>query len=189
MAQVRIILRDDVYGLGEAGEVVSVKPGYARNYLLPQGLAALATEAKVREIEHQRRAIAELQAKRAEAMQSEKQKIEKLELEVEMQAGEEGRLFGSVTATRIAELLAEQGITIDRRKLSIAEPIKSVGEHSAHLKLHREVVAEVRLQVVASGAPAEEDDDVVDEDEAEESPAEDDAADDAPGEPDEENAV
>lgn len=162
MALVRIILRDDVYGLGEAGEVVSVKPGYARNYLLPKGLAALATEAKVREIEHQRRAIAELQAKRAEAMQSEKQKIEKLELQVEMQAGEQGRLFGSVTATRIAELLAEQGVEIDRRKLSIAEPIKSVGEHSVGLRLHREVNAELRLLVVAAGVPDAEAEDVED---------------------------
>ncbi len=183
--QVRIILRDDVYGLGEAGEVVSVKPGYARNYLLPQGLAALATEAKVREIEHQRRAIADLQAKRAEAMQSEKQKIEKLQLEVEMQVGEEGRLFGSVTATRIAELLAEQGVSIDRRKLSIAEPIKSVGEHTAHLKLHREVNAEVRILVVAANAPVEDDDDLEDEDEADESPGADDGAYKGPNDPDE----
>ncbi len=154
MAMLRVILRDDVQNLGEAGEVVSVKPGYARNYLLPRGLALIATEARVREFEHQRRAIAERQAKQLKQHESVKRAIEKLALRIEVQAGEQGRLFGSVTAAQVAELLAEQGFEVDRRKLAMPEPIKTVGEHTLTLKLHRELVAQVKLSVVAAAADA-----------------------------------
>lgn len=150
MAQVKLILREDVPKLGHAGEVVSVKPGYARNFLLPQGKAALASEAKVKELEHHKRLIAEKVARELKDLGAARDRLEQLQLEVAAQAGEEGRLFGSVTAMQIAELIGAKGIEIDRRKIDLAEPIKEVGEHSVPIKLHREVVANVKLKVTAA---------------------------------------
>jgi large subunit ribosomal protein L9 len=150
MSQVKLILREDVPKLGNAGDVVSVKPGYARNFLLPQGKAALASEAKVKELEHHRRLIAEKVARELKDLGAARDRLEQLELAVEAQAGEEGRLFGSVTAIQIAELIAEKGIEIDRRRIDLAEPIKEVGEHTVPIRLHREVIANVRLKVTAA---------------------------------------
>jgi large subunit ribosomal protein L9 len=150
MGQVKLILREDVPKLGHAGEVVSVKPGYARNFLLPQGKASLASEAKVKELEHHRRLIAEKVARELKDLGAVRDYLEKLQLEVEAQAGEEGRLFGSVTPLQIAELIGEKGIEIDRRKIDLAEPIKEVGEHSVPIRLHREIIANVRLKVTAA---------------------------------------
>ena len=150
MGQVKLILREDVPKLGHAGEVVSVKPGYARNFLLPQGKAALASDAKVKELEHHKRLIAEKVARELKDLNAARDRLQQLQLEVEAQAGEEGRLFGSVTAIQIAELIGEKGIEIDRRKIELSEPIKEVGEHTVPIKLHREVIANVRLKVTAA---------------------------------------
>ena len=150
MAQVKLILSEDVPNLGDAGELVSVKPGFARNYLLPQGKAIVATEANVNELEHHRRAIAERVAKELKDLSAAKHRFEQIVLEVEAQAGEEGKLFGSVTAMQIADLLKEKGAEIDRRKIDLAEPIKEIGEHVIPIKLHREVVANVKLHVKAA---------------------------------------
>ncbi len=150
MGLVKLVLREDVPKLGHAGEVVSVKPGYARNFLLPQGKAALASEARVKELEHHKRLIAEKVARDLKDLGAARDRLEQLELEVEAQAGEEGRLFGSVTAAQVAELIGEKGIEIDRRKIDLAEPIKEVGEHSVPIRLHREVIANVRLKVTAA---------------------------------------
>jgi large subunit ribosomal protein L9 len=150
MGLVKLVLREDVPKLGHAGEVVSVKPGYARNFLLPQGKAALASEARVKELEHHKRLIAEKVARELKDLHAARDRLEQLQLEVEAQAGEEGRLFGSVTAAQVAELIGEKGIEIDRRKIDLAEPIKEVGEHSVPIKLHREVIANVRLRVTAA---------------------------------------
>ena len=150
MGQVKLILREDVPKLGHAGEVVSVKPGYARNFLLPQGKAALASEAKVNELEHHKRLITEKVARDLKDLNAARDRLEQLQLEVEAQAGEEGRLFGSVTAIQIAELIGEKGIEIDRRKIDLAEPIKEVGDHSVPIRLHREVIANVKLKVTAA---------------------------------------
>jgi large subunit ribosomal protein L9 len=119
MGQVKLILREDVPKLGHAGEVVSVKPGYARNFLLPQGKAALASEAKVKELEHHKRLIVEKVARELKDLSAARDRLEQLELAVEAQAGEEGRLFGSVTAIQIAELIEEKGMEIDRRKIDV----------------------------------------------------------------------
>ena len=151
MAQVKLILREDVAKLGYAGDMVSVKPGYARNYLLPKGKASLATSARVKEIEHHGRVIAEQQAKALGDLEAFKKKIESLTLEVEAQAGEEGKLFGSVTMQNVADLLATKGVEIDRRKLQHDGAIKSIGEHEVSLRLHRELLAKVRVVVSASG--------------------------------------
>ncbi len=150
MGLVKLVLREDVPKLGHAGEVVSVKSGYARNFLLPQGKAALASEARVKELEHHKRLIAEKVARDLKDLSATRDRLEQLQLEVEAQAGEEGRLFGSVTAAQVAELIGEKGIEIDRRKIDLAEPIKEVGEHSVPIRLHRAVIANVRLKVTAA---------------------------------------
>jgi large subunit ribosomal protein L9 len=150
MAQVKVILREDIARLGDAGEVVSVRPGFARNFLLPQGKAILATESSMKALEHHQRVIADKVARVKKSLEGEKSRIEALSLEIAVQVGEEGKLFGSVTAVQIAELLAAQGVSVDRRKIELAEPIKEVGEHRVPLRLHREVVAAVRLNVRAA---------------------------------------
>jgi large subunit ribosomal protein L9 len=150
MADVKVILREDIARLGDAGEVVSVRPGFARNFLLPQGKAILATESSMKALDHHQRVISEKVAREKKALEGEKSRIEALSLEIAVQVGEEGKLFGSVTAAQIAELLAAQGVSVDRRKIELAEPIKEVGEHRVPLRLHREVVATVRLNVRAA---------------------------------------
>jgi large subunit ribosomal protein L9 len=150
MAEVKVILREDVPKLGEAGDVVSVKPGFARNYLLPGRKAILATEANVAELEHHRRAIAERVAKETKALAAERDRLEQLALEVTMQAGDEGRLFGSVTAPQVAELLAQRGIEVDRRKIDLAEPIKQTGDHVVTVRLRRDIEARIQLKVIAA---------------------------------------
>jgi large subunit ribosomal protein L9 len=150
MAHVRVILREDIPRLGDAGEVVKVRPGFARNFLLPQGKAILATEASVKALEHHQRVIAEKTAREKKALAAEKTRIEGISLEIAVNVGEEGKLFGSVTAAQIAELLAAQGIEVDRRKIELPEPIRAAGEHKVPLRLHRDVIAQVRLLVKAA---------------------------------------
>jgi len=147
MAQIRLILKDEVYGLGEPGDLVSVKPGYARNFLLPQGKAEIATEGRVKAFEHQKAVIAEKRAKEMKDVEAMKSKIEMLHLEFEAQAGDGGRLFGSITAAQIADQLAEKGFEIDRRKIELKEPIKTLGDHQVELKIRREVRASLKLKV------------------------------------------
>ena len=154
MAQIRLILREDVPKLGYAGDVVAVKPGYARNYLLPKGKASLATAARLKEVEHHSRVIAEQQTKALKDLEGFKQKLESLTLEVEVQAGEGGKLFGSVTMQNVADLLAEKGVEIDRRKLQGDGAIKSLGEHEISVRLHRELVAKVKVVVTGGDTVA-----------------------------------
>lgn len=146
---VKVILRDDIAKLGDAGDLVSVKPGYARNFLIPQGKAIFATAAKVKELEHHRRIIVENMAKQLKDLNAAKDRLEQLRLEVEAKAGEEGKLFGSVTSIQIAELAAQKGVEIDRRKIDLKEPIKELGDHEVPVKLHRQVVAMLKLKVTA----------------------------------------
>jgi large subunit ribosomal protein L9 len=148
---VRLILRESVLGLGEAGELVTVKPGFARNFLLPQGKAILATAGNLRELEHKRRVVAAKVAKERKELEALRGRIEALALEVKARAGEEGKLFGSVTSAQLAELLAAQGIEIDRRRLHLPEPIKELGEHAVEIRLARDLVARLKLVVAAEG--------------------------------------
>lgn len=147
MRHVKLILREAVHSLGEAGDLVQVKVGYARNYLLPKGKAVLATEAKVRELEHHRRVVMEKVAKEMKDLEALRDRLQSVALAVSARASEEGRLFGSVTAAQIAELLAEKGFEIDRRKIALDEPIKEVGEHGVPIRLHRDITAEVKIAV------------------------------------------
>ena len=150
MAQVQLILREDVHRLGEAGDLVSVKPGYARNYLVPQGKAILATVGRVKELDHQKRVISERLAKEVADLEAVKQRMASVVLEFNAQAGDEGKLFGSITAQQIGEQLAEKGFEIDRRKIELDEPIKALGEHEVPVKLRSEMVAQVKVVVTAA---------------------------------------
>jgi large subunit ribosomal protein L9 len=151
---VKLILREEIEKLGDAGDVVSVKPGYARNFLLPKGKASIATEARIKELEHHRRIIADKQAKLLKDLDGARAQIESQRIEIEMQAGGEGKLFGSVTLQQVAELLAERGVHVDRRKMHVAAPIKTVGEHEVQVRLHRDLKATLKVHVSASSAPA-----------------------------------
>jgi large subunit ribosomal protein L9 len=150
MRHVKVILREDVANVGDAGEVVSVRTGFARNFLIPQGKAIAATASNVRELEHQKRVIAERVARELKALDGERAKLEGVVVEIAAQAGEEGRLFGSVTSAQIAEQLAERGLEIDRRRIALDEPIKELGERDVTVRLHRQVSATIKVRVVAA---------------------------------------
>lgn len=158
MALVKLILREEVPNLGHAGDVVDVKPGYARNYLVPEGLAIHASPGKLAELEHYKRGIEERVARERKDKEALRERIESLVLRVQARAGEEGRLFGSVTSAHLASLLTESGVEVDRRRIELPEPIKELGEHAVPVRLHRDVSATVRVVVEPEGgapAPAE----------------------------------
>jgi len=144
---IEVILREDIKTLGKAGEMVRVKPGYARNYLLPHGLAFEATEGNKKRIEAETRAKGIRNA--AERTEAEKAaaRLSAVSLTIAGKAGEEGKLFGSVTAQDVADALAREGHTVDRRRIELEHPIKSLGEHVVSVRLHPEVHAEVRVSV------------------------------------------
>ncbi|HEX6615702.1 MAG TPA: 50S ribosomal protein L9 [Gemmatimonadales bacterium] len=144
---IEVILREDVQSLGKAGELVRVKPGYARNYLLPHGLAFEATEGNRKRIAAETRAkSARNQAERTEAEQR-AATLGGVTLTLTGKAGEEGKLFGSVTAQDIADALAARGYEVDRRRIELEHPIKSLGHHTVGVRLHPEVRAEVHVSV------------------------------------------
>ena len=149
MRQVKVILREAIPSLGAAGDLVGVKVGYARNYLLPQGKALLATESKVRQLEHHKRVVAEKAARDLKDLEALRDRLQSLSLEVTARAGEEGKLFGSVTTANIAELLADKGFSIDRRKIELAEPLKEAGDHVVPIRLGSGLTAEVALKISA----------------------------------------
>lgn len=146
----KIILNEEVENLGLAGDVVKVADGYARNYLLPRGLAVMATERSVRQLEHQKKVVADRQAKVVSGLDKEKQAIEALTVTVSAQAGEEGKLFGSVTTSELATALLKEGVTVDRKRILLTEPIRQVGEHEVEVKLHTQVIAKFKVNVVAA---------------------------------------
>ena len=154
MATMEVILTEDIHRLGNAGDVVKVKAGFGRNYLLPQGKAMLATPSRVKQVEHQRRVIAEIQKKAVAEFKDVERRIQAVDLSFEMQASPEGKLFGSVTNADIAAKLAAAGVEIERRKIVIPEPIKSVGEHPITVRLHRVVQTPLVVKVVSGGEQA-----------------------------------
>lgn len=146
---IEVILREDIKTLGRAGEMVRVKPGYARNYLLPQGLAYEATEGNKKRVAAESRVrTARNQAERTDAERL-ATRLREVSLTLSGKAGEEGKLFGSITSQDIADALARQGHTVDRRRIELEHPIRTVGEHSVAVRLHPEVQAELRISVVA----------------------------------------
>lgn len=144
-----MILREDVKSLGKAGDVVRVKPGYGRNYLLPKGLAYEATEGNKKRIAAESKARGvRSDADRAEA-QSQADRMSGTELTLTGKAGEEGKLFGSITTADLAEALAARGFTVDKRRIELDHPIKTLGDHTVGVRLHADVRADVRVHVVA----------------------------------------
>lgn len=149
MALVQVILSEDVHNLGDAGDVVKVKPGFARNFLIPQGKALPATAARVHEVEHKRRVIAERRSKELKDLESVKARLEGIALEIAAQVGEEGKLFGSVGTKDIADALKKKGHEIDRKRIQLHEPIKSVGERDLEVRLGYDVSATIKVVVKA----------------------------------------
>lgn len=145
----QVILREDIHKLGKCGDVVNVKDGFGRNFLLPRGMAILATTNNVRQMEHEKRVIAKQDAKRQKGAQSLKEKLESLNLTIARAVGEDEKLFGSVSNRDIAEALMEQGVELDRRVIELAEPIKALGMYTVTTRLTREVNANLKVWVVA----------------------------------------
>jgi large subunit ribosomal protein L9 len=146
---VEVILRDDVPHLGKIGEVVRVKPGYARNYLYPRGLAIEANRKNLAVLEHQRRIIGAKADREKKTAEGAAKKLEGLQLKVKARAGDEGRLFGSVTNIDVERRLAEKGFTIDRRRIALDEPLKQLGTFPIVVQVGRDVRATVQLTIEA----------------------------------------
>ena len=147
---VQVILNEDLPNLGRPGEVVRVRAGYARNYLLPRKLAVEANPRNLRAFEHQKRlAMVKREALRTQAM-TEKEKIESLHLTLAARAGDEGKLFGSVTNLDLERVLHERGFAVDRRRILLAEPIKQLGDYSVTVRLQPEVDANLKFSVSAA---------------------------------------
>jgi large subunit ribosomal protein L9 len=147
-----VILREHVDNVGRRGEVVKVADGYARNYLLPRKLALLATDGNKKQIERERSKFDALEAEEQKVAEAIAGRLSGIEVAIARRVGETEALYGSVTSSDIAEALAAKGFEIDRRKLQLSEPIKKTGEYDIPVKLHREVVAHVKVKVVPEKA-------------------------------------
>jgi large subunit ribosomal protein L9 len=145
----RVILREDVHRLGKSGEIVSVKDGFARNYLLPRKIAVPANEKNVRQVEHDKAVISARQAKLRGGAQEQASKLEALSVKISRKVGQQDKLYGSVTALDIAEVLGSQGQKVDRRTIHLPEPIKALGVHLVEIRLHRDVIAKINVEVVS----------------------------------------
>jgi len=145
----KVILNENIDHLGKAGEIVEVADGFARNFLIPQGKAVLATTRSVRELEHARRQVQAQLLRERKTAEATKQALEKVALNIVREAGEEEKLFGSVTNRDIAEALAVEGFTVDHRKIQLDNPIKTLGTFKVEIKLNTDVSAEVKVRVVA----------------------------------------
>ena len=161
----KLILRADVENLGSLGDVVDVKPGYGRNFLLPQGLAMVASPANLKVFEQERKKLqAHMDSVRAEA-QDLQARLEALDVVITMHVGDNDKLYGSVTTTIIGDAIAALGVDVDRRRILMDAPIRTLGEHPVRIRLHPSVIAVVPVKVVsdhqsfeepAPAAPAEE---------------------------------
>ena len=144
----KVILQENVEGVGHLGDLLDVSDGYARNYLLPRKKALEANPRNVRALEHAKRVMAERARKEKMEIETEAKKLSAITVTITAQVGKDDKLFGSVTSKDIAEGLAAQGHTVDRRKIQLAQPIKEIGTHAVPIKLHREVMASVSVVVV-----------------------------------------
>ena len=151
---VQLILRDDVPNLGKIGDVVRVKPGFARNYLLPRGLAVEASPKNLRVLEHQKRVIAAKADREHKSAEASAKRLDGLQLTVRARAGEEGRLFGSVTNMDVERLLADKGFQVERRRILLDEPIKQLGTFPVAVQVGRDIRATIQVIVEAEGEPA-----------------------------------
>lgn len=144
----KVILKDDIEKLGAAGDIVEVKAGYGRNYLLPRNLAVVASAAHMKNLDLIKKQKEQRDQKKQRAAQGEKAKLETISVTASVQVGEEDKVFGSVTSQTVAELLAAAGHPVDRRKIQLEDPIKELGLFTVPIKLATDVTAEVKLWVV-----------------------------------------
>lgn len=144
----KVILKEDIPNLGKAGQIIKVKNGYARNFLLPKGLALLADEKNMKLLEYQKKKIEEEAKKKRQDAESIAQRLSEIQLNIKAKAGEDQKLFGSVTSKDIAEALEKEGIMIDKKQINILEPIKRVGEYEVDIKLPANVVAKVKVNII-----------------------------------------
>lgn len=151
MAHTKVLLREDVDDLGARGEIVRVRAGYARNYLLPRKLAVEANTSNVRQIEQERAALLKKEATERATADAQSTKLGSLVLEFKRKAGEHGALYGSVTSMDIAEALQERGYEIDRHRIHLREPLKRLGDFKVPVRLHREVTVELPVKIAAEG--------------------------------------
>ncbi|HVF68777.1 MAG TPA: 50S ribosomal protein L9 [Pyrinomonadaceae bacterium] len=151
MATTSVLLREDVDNLGARGEIVKVKAGYARNYLLPRKLAVEATAGNVKRIEAERAALLKKEARERTTAEAQSSVMKSVHLKFERKVGEHGLLYGSVTAMHIADALKEKGYEVDRRRIQLSEPIKETGDFTVTVRLHREVNVEIPVTVTGEG--------------------------------------
>ncbi|MCB9667197.1 MAG: 50S ribosomal protein L9 [Myxococcales bacterium] len=151
-ANIEVILREDVPKLGKIGEVVRVRRGYARNFLVPRGLGTVATAGSVKQVAHEKQAALSRAVKLRQGAEAIKAALETLTIQIAKPVGEEGKLFGSVTAKDIAEALRVQGQDVDRRKILLDAPIRQVGNHDVSIKLAPDVIASCKVEVAAQTA-------------------------------------
>ncbi|NOK05410.1 MULTISPECIES: 50S ribosomal protein L9 [Myxococcus] len=144
----KVILREDIENLGKSGELVTVKDGFGRNFLLPRKKAVLASEQNLRQLEHEKSVIAARNAKLKGAAEEQAKKIGAIKVSIKRRVGDQDKLFGSVTALDIAEAVAAEGQSIDRRHIHLPEPIKALGNYEVELRLHRDVIAKIKLEVL-----------------------------------------
>jgi len=147
----KVILTDEIRGLGTRGDVVTVKDGYARNYLIPKNLAREATAGNLKSIEQERKKWALLAQQEKDVAQKAASSVQGVKVTIAKRVGEHGNLFGSVTANDIADALVAKGIEVDKRRIELAHPIKTLGTHDVDVRLHREVSAHIQVEVVPIG--------------------------------------
>ncbi|HMC22965.1 MAG TPA: 50S ribosomal protein L9 [Thermoanaerobaculia bacterium] len=147
----KVILIDEIRGLGTRGDVVNVKDGYARNYLFPKNLAREATPGNLKSVEQERKKWALLAVKEKEAAAKAAEVVKGTKVTVQKRVGENGQLFGSVTANEIADALNAKGLQVDKRRIELAHPIKSLGTHDVEVKLYRDVTAQIQVEVIPIG--------------------------------------
>jgi len=146
----RVILKHEVEHLGDAGDIVKVAAGYGRNYLIPRGLAVLASEGSVAELEHNQRIADAIRRKKLAAANALAEKLEGTAVSIRRETGDDEKLFGSVTKRDIVEALSEEGVEVDRRAVQLEEPIKSIGLFTVPIRLHSGLSASVRVYVIRS---------------------------------------
>ena len=148
----KVILIDEIRGLGSRGDVVTVKDGYARNFLLPKDLAREATAGNLKSIEQERKKWTQLANQEKEIAQKAAESVKGAKIVVHKRIGENGHLFGSVTANEIADALVAKGLTVDKRRIELAHPIKSAGLHDVDVRLHKDVSVHIQVEVLPLGA-------------------------------------
>lgn len=144
-----VILKADVKNLGKAGEVISVKDGHARNFLIPKGFAVEANLKNVKSLEHEKKKIEEIAKKTKTSSENLSSKLSNLKLIIRAKAGEEEKLFGSITAMDISEALKKEGFEIDKKKIQLEEPIKRLGDYTVNIKIHQDILAKLNINVTA----------------------------------------